>query len=83
MRESRPFILLVIAVCLLSTLVFYNTKNNTEKIDYCRIDSLESMGFNEVTPETKLMYWTDCGIKFSSKKQYQIGDSVERLTIIK
>ena len=80
MLEKVAYGLMFIGLLTIA-LIPIDTKKN-EKIKYCHINSTFVLPSTEFIPEMVHKYKTDCGIVFSSKKEYRLGDSIKVKTII-
>jgi len=56
--------------------------NDLVKSKFCKIDSIYTQPKYEFLPEQTTKYRTECGLTFTSNKEYNLGDSIEVKTII-
>lgn len=79
MKHPMTLILFFVAIMIIA---LKPSHSNNEKIKYCHIVAIATIQKESYSPELINEYWTDCNMSFSSKKEYNIGDSIPIKTII-
>lgn len=80
-------LILAVSCVIVLTIILVNLNKTIDSkvtIKYCKVDSIYRRLKYEFMPELITSYHTDCGLTFSSNKEYQIGDSLPiKIIIIK
>jgi hypothetical protein len=73
MKESIPYIILLIFVIIIA---FLPISNKEGKVTICIIDSVSNVNRYEISNDYDYRYHTDCDMILLSKKLYEIGDTI-------